>query len=842
MSRAAAGAPGVNLMPLLDVLLCTMGTLIVILGVINREARLHPSKRLHGKAAQEQQQMIEAHEDLELRIEQLKGSKEKTLADLNTNRTRLAGIEDSKRKLEDQLQSLIDAAKKLPNANSSNDEQMIALRSELSQLNAQRGQLENDLRIARATPGNGQAGYAVVPCDSLYKTNRRPIYIECRANAIILQPEGIEFIKEDFMGPNGPSAPLAAALRTAEEYWRQAPRPAPDLPNDPYLLILVRPDGMVAFELVQMALFNWHYEYGWDFVKEDWNLEFPVEEQTKLKEMEMRAVAEARQQLKWLAQVSPELFSRKANKVEYHVAPGGGGIVRDDGSPSNEPDADDPLRGFGRSRKPGNSGMPGMNGTGGGGSGSFAGGSADGRGNSAFGTDPNPSSGNGQSGVGNGQGGFSNSQGGRSGNGGLAGGNGSMPGSNGGMTGNTDMIGGASGMAGGNTGMDGNPDLGSASGSFNGSNGFNSSAMGGANPGANTGRGGSGTGSVGSPGTAGAEVDNVGPRYAGTGNGTVGFGNGSGNFAGTQGGTGNSPENLGGGNGNSNSGATNDGNGNSSTPGDKANSNGGANSFAGGPISRNGIPGGAMGSPSEYGGVLLPSSTGDMTNSSAGSSSRGGGGSDGSQSGQYAGSSGGSYSSGSTGSSSGSSGSYSSGGSGASSGSTFGSGSPGGVTALGSPGGDPNLTSGVPSIPFGMSSQQVGAAMPDDSKQPPPTSSSASSSMARNRGKNWAVSKSQSASMAVNRPIRVECWPDRLVLVPDTNDQQPQVVPLGQRTEDALDPLVGAVRTYTKSWGMAGRGMYWKPQLVLNVNPNADRRASDLQALLADSGWDVKKR
>src|SRR5215470_11134121 len=109
MSRAAAGAPGVNLMPLLDVLLCTMGTLIVILGVINREARLHPAKRLHGKAAQEQEQMIEAHEDLQLRIEQLKGSKEKTLADLNTSRTKLAGIEDSKRKLEDQLQSLIDA-------------------------------------------------------------------------------------------------------------------------------------------------------------------------------------------------------------------------------------------------------------------------------------------------------------------------------------------------------------------------------------------------------------------------------------------------------------------------------------------------------------------------------------------------------------------------------------------------------------------------------------------------------------------------------------------------------------------------------------------------------------
>src|SRR5262249_45083157 len=114
MSRAAAGGPGVNLMPLLDVLLCTMGTLIVILGVINREARLHPTKRLHGKAAEQQEQMIEAGEDLQLRIEQLKSAKEKTEADLATSRTKLAGVEDSKRKLEDELQSLDDASKHLP--------------------------------------------------------------------------------------------------------------------------------------------------------------------------------------------------------------------------------------------------------------------------------------------------------------------------------------------------------------------------------------------------------------------------------------------------------------------------------------------------------------------------------------------------------------------------------------------------------------------------------------------------------------------------------------------------------------------------------------------------------
>ena len=149
MSRASAGVHGVNLMPLLDVLLCTMGTLIVILGVINREARLHPAKRVPGKAAAEQQQIAEAQEDLQLRLQQLTTAKEKTLADLNTSRTKLAGIEESSRELADRLKSLTDAAKQITDSNSSSDPAVAQLRSQLAQLNSQRTELEQDLKKAR---------------------------------------------------------------------------------------------------------------------------------------------------------------------------------------------------------------------------------------------------------------------------------------------------------------------------------------------------------------------------------------------------------------------------------------------------------------------------------------------------------------------------------------------------------------------------------------------------------------------------------------------------------------------------------------------------------------------
>jgi hypothetical protein len=114
--------------------------------------------------------------------------------------------------------------------------------------------------------------------------------------------------------------------------------------------------------------------------------------------------------------------------------------------------------------------------------------------------------------------------------------------------------------------------------------------------------------------------------------------------------------------------------------------------------------------------------------------------------------------------------------------------------------------------------------------------------MADMRGRNWALPTDSQASVPLTRPIRLECWPDRIVVMSDSRDQQPQVVPLTPRTEESIDHLVAAVRSHTKNWGIAGHGMYWKPQLLLQVNPNGEARAQDLQALLANSGLDVKRK
>jgi len=245
--------------------------------------------------------------------------------------------------------------------------------------------------------------------------------------------------------------------------------------------------------------------------------------------------------------------------------------------------------------------------------------------------------------------------------------------------------------------------------------------------------------------------------------------------------------------------------------------------------STQGKGGGAELSPNEYGYEALPGGAGgDGRGVNGGSSSMSGQSSAAGPSGSYVGA---------TGSTAAAGGMSSAGGGDSSS-------SGGSASQLSSSSSQANqMAGGMPSVSFDMGQQQSPQYDPRlEQQQSQSSQRSSSRSTAQVRAHNWALPNMHNASMGVQRPIRVECYADRIILLPDTHDQEAQTIPLGERTDDAVDQLVAAVRTYTKSWGMAGRGMYWKPQLVLNVNPNAESRAADLQAILADSGWDVKRR
>ena len=146
------------------------------------------------------------------------------------------------------------------------------------------------LEQARQQFNEGKRSYALVPYHGASGTRRRPIYIECTSDRVILQPEGVELFSEDFREPLTDDNALASALRAQREYFADATRNRDD---PPYPLIIVRPDGAHAYAAARAAMESWDAEFGYELVDEDMQLAFP-EVDAALVDVVREAVDEAR--------------------------------------------------------------------------------------------------------------------------------------------------------------------------------------------------------------------------------------------------------------------------------------------------------------------------------------------------------------------------------------------------------------------------------------------------------------------------------------------------------------------------------------------------------------------
>jgi hypothetical protein len=115
-------------------------------------------------------------------------------------------------------------------------------------------------------------------------------------------------------------------------------------------------------------------------------------------------------------------------------------------------------------------------------------------------------------------------------------------------------------------------------------------------------------------------------------------------------------------------------------------------------------------------------------------------------------------------------------------------------------------------------------------------------SLADKRGQDWGLRDAASGAVPNSRPIRIDCYPDRLVLVPDDPRMPAKMVPFGDSSERSIDKLMAAVWEDMDSWGIAGRNMYWRPILSVNVAPGAEQRFEELTILLRGSGLNVRKK
>jgi hypothetical protein len=326
--RRPDSGPAISLFPFLAVLLCTMGSLLVLLVLFSRRAGDSRTVAAEAAARARTDALALDRDELTWRLEQLSGIRDRTAAELARARMQLAGIEEDSRRLADELDAMEREAAALadrrPAAEPAATEQALA--------DLERRLAEDREALARArAEGAGRPAYAVVPYEGSNGTRRRPLYIECCIDGVFLQPEGIRLGPADFEGPPGPGNPLASALRAAREHVARQPGESGAPEAQPYPLLLVRPSGVMAYYAAREAIQSWGNEFGYQFIDEDWPLTFPPADPA-LAAVEQRAIDESRRRLAWLAQSRPPRASRASRPPQlYRAAPTRGGVVADGG-------------------------------------------------------------------------------------------------------------------------------------------------------------------------------------------------------------------------------------------------------------------------------------------------------------------------------------------------------------------------------------------------------------------------------------------------------------------------------------------------------------------------------
>ena len=345
---------GVSLFPFLAVLISTMGALILLLVVFARQARLQAAQVAVSQTAENtqlQKDLERARGMAAWEKDELKKSREKTDSQLAQARLALGHIEDHARRLAEEFAGLETAWDQLTQCETEGDQRHEHYQAQLTEIESKIDLARHELDQTRKSAELRKRSYAVIPYEGPNGTRRRPIYIECRSDFVILQPEGIMLYPGDFVGPMGPGNPLEVALRAVREHvLRTETGENGEQPAEPYPLLLVRPSGVEAYTYARAAMKSWGSDFGYELIEDDWKIEFD-EPDPELARQVGEVVATARRKLALLAQAVPRHYGGYQAPT-YVAKPYRGGVMRIGGHDPETADSGQPSGGTGWGKTP----------------------------------------------------------------------------------------------------------------------------------------------------------------------------------------------------------------------------------------------------------------------------------------------------------------------------------------------------------------------------------------------------------------------------------------------------------------------------------------------------------
>jgi hypothetical protein len=244
-------------------------------------------------------------------VERLNGARAEANQVLGQHKQRLSHVEDHMRRLHMDLQHLAVAANELDAMEVEHYDDRAQAEREIERLEKLIAEGEAAIETLKREGKTKARAYALVPYEGPNGTFRRPIYVECHKDEVILQPEGTRISRADLQPPLGPGNALASAIRAARDHLiAQYPDEGKSPDTEPYPMLIVRPEGAVTFGAARRAIEAADFEFGYEPVETDWKLEFGAPN-PQIAHVAELAVEQARARQKLLAAAAPRAYSNR---------------------------------------------------------------------------------------------------------------------------------------------------------------------------------------------------------------------------------------------------------------------------------------------------------------------------------------------------------------------------------------------------------------------------------------------------------------------------------------------------------------------------------------------------
>ncbi|MEM6691531.1 MAG: hypothetical protein AAF664_19035 [Planctomycetota bacterium] len=258
-----------SLFPFLAVLVCTLGTLILLLALVAQKATDTTILSEDSQSPTETKEPDDAPEQLragvvesmiateDFRAAQLVKQRDEQTEEIQARRDAIQFVRTHLDELSQELSRINDEVERVTSDQSLEDVDA----EELRRLQERVEDAQTDLEEAKSE-FNGKPRLVIHPHKGPNGTDRRPIYLECDAEGLLIHPLGIRITTDQLAASEKGANPLDTAIRVIRNHYISQTGEA----SPPYPLLIVRPEGIESFAASRGAMAGYDDQYGYELV------------------------------------------------------------------------------------------------------------------------------------------------------------------------------------------------------------------------------------------------------------------------------------------------------------------------------------------------------------------------------------------------------------------------------------------------------------------------------------------------------------------------------------------------------------------------------------------------